>query len=74
MAKAEHVGDLITADHKVLSEGCEFSKQSSIRCGGARFGTTVDTIIPVQSKIFPGDPEELTKVLGADEETKSHLH
>ena len=34
----------------------------------------MDTIIPVQIKIFPGNREELAKVPGADEETKSHLH
>ena len=29
-SRAENFGDLITADHKVLSEGCESRKQSSV--------------------------------------------
>ena len=41
--RAEHFGDLITADHKVLNQGSE-SRNSR---GGTRFGNTVDTIIPV---------------------------
>ena len=32
------------------------------------------TVLPVQVKVFPGDPEEPNEVPGADEETKSHLH
>ena len=42
--------------------------------GGTRLGNTVDTIIPVQIKNFPGDPEEPYEVSGASEETESHLH
>ena len=72
--RAEHSGDMITADHKVLSEGCESRKKSSIRCSGTRLGNTVDTIIPMKNRNLPGSGKELTKVLGADEETKSHLH
>ena len=33
----------------------------------------MDTIIPVYTKNFPGDPEELNEVPGADEETKSRF-
>ena len=40
--RADNIGDLITADHKVLSEGRE-SKQPPIRCSGTRLGNTVDT-------------------------------
>ena len=56
--KAEHFGDLITADHKILSEG----------------STSVVTILHMWNKNFPGDPEEPNEFPGADEETKSHLH
>ena len=42
--------------------------------GGTRFGNAVATILPTQNKNFPGDPEELDEVLGADKETISHLH
>ena len=72
--RAEHFGDLISADHKVLSEESESRIQSSIRCCGTRFGNTVDTIIPKYNKNFSGNTMELAKVLGADEETQSHLH
>ena len=51
-----------------------FSKQSSIRCRGTRLGNSVFTIISVQNQDFSGKRRELTKVLGADEETQSHLH
>ena len=36
--RAENFSDLITADHKVLSEGCESRKKSSICNHGARLG------------------------------------
>ena len=46
--RAEHFGDLITADHKVLSEGCESrNNQSSIRWSVPRLSNTVDTILPM---------------------------
>ena len=66
-------GDLMTADHKVLSGGCE-SRQSSTRCRGTRLGYTMDTIQPVQNENFSGNIEELAEVPGADHETKSDLH
>ena len=49
------------------------AKQSSTRCSGTRLGNTVDTIIPMWNRNFWGNAEELATVLGADEETKSHL-
>ena len=72
--RAKHFGDLITADHKVLGEESESRNNHRYAVGGRRLGNTVDTIIPVQIKIFPGDPEEPNEVPGANEETKSHLH
>ena len=41
---------------------------------GAGLGHPMDTIIPMYNKNFSGHPEEPIEVLGADEETKSHLH
>ena len=61
------IGNLLK---KVLSEESE-SRNSR---GGTRFGNSVETIIPVQIKILPGDPEEPNEVRGADEEANSHLH
>ena len=48
LLRAENLGDLITADHKVLSEGCEISKQSSICRRGTGFGHPMDTFLSVQ--------------------------
>ena len=63
--------DLITADHKVLSEGCESRNNH-------RYLVVVqdpmDSVVSVQNKNFSRNTKELTKVLGADEENKSHLH
>ena len=72
--KAEHVGDLITADHKVLSEGCESRNNH-------RYAVMVQDLArqwvqsyPCKTKNFSGDPEEPDEVPGADKETKSHFH
>ena len=71
--RAEHFGDLISADHKILTE--ESESRNSHRCrGGTRLGNAVVTILPVHNKNVPGDPEEPNEVPGADEETKRHLH
>ena len=59
MPRAENFGYLITADHKVLSEESE-----------SRNNHRYAVVVHVQNKIFPGDPEELNEVPGADEETK----
>ena len=49
--RAENFGDLITADHKVLSESCESRNNHPV--------------VSVQNKKFPGNSKELAKVLGA---------
>ena len=69
--RAEHLDGLMTADHKVLSEESESRNNHRYARGGTRFGNSVDTIIPVQIKIIPEEPNE---VLGADGESKSHSH
>ena len=74
MPRAEQFGDLVTEDHKVLSERCESRNGHRYARGGTRLGNPVVTVLPVQNKNFPGDPEEPNEVPGADEETKSHLH
>ena len=72
--RAVNFGDLITADHKVLSDNCE-SRNSH------RFAVVVQDLatqwIPacfLQKQDFTRNPEKLAKVLGTREETKSHLH
>ena len=65
--RAEFFGDLITADHKVLSEGCESrNKQSSICSRGAGIGHPMDPVVSVQDNNFSGNTMELAKVLGAE--------
>ena len=64
--RAENFGDLITADHKVLSEGCESQKQSSTCNRGAGLGHQMDPVVSVQNKNFSGNTEKLAKVLGAE--------
>ena len=63
--RAENVGDLITADHKVLREKLSISKQSPICSRGAGLGHAMDPVVSVQSKNFTGNTEKLAKVLGA---------
>ena len=50
------------------------SKQSPIRSRGAGPSHPMDPGISVQNQNFTRNPEELAKVPGAREETKSHLH
>ena len=50
------------------------STQSSTRCSGTGFGNSVGSILSVQDQNFSGIRKELAKVLGGDEETKSHSH
>ena len=72
--RAKKFGDIITADHKVLSEGSESRDNNRYAGSGTRFGNSVVTIPPVQYRNFSGDPEETNEVPGADEEATSHLH
>ena len=53
--RAENYGDPITADHKIVSEGCE--SRNNHRCA-----------VVVQNKNFSGNTKELAKVLGAEKE------
>ena len=45
--EAENVGDLITADHKVLSEECESRNNHRCRSGGTIFGFPMVAIVSV---------------------------
>ena len=66
--RSENFGNLITANHKVLSE------ESESRNNHRYAIVVVQELGTGQNKIFPGDPEELNEVPGADKETISHLH
>ena len=72
--KAENVGDLITADHKILSEGSESRNNHRYAVVVQDLATQWLQSYPCKTKDFPGDPEEPDEVPGADEETKSQLH
>ena len=71
----DNFGDLITADHKVLSDNCESRNNH-------RFAVVVQDLVShsmdpgvsVQKQNFTRNPEKLAKVPGTREETKSHLH
>ena len=68
-------GDLITADHRVLSENCESRNNQLSTCNrGAGPTHPMDPGTSVQNQNFTRNPEKLAKVSGTREETKSHLH
>ena len=71
--RADNFGDLIIADHKILSDK-RISKQSSIRSRGTGSSYPMDPGVSVQKQNFTRNPEKLAKVPGTREETKSHLH
>ena len=60
--RAANFGDLITADHKVLSDNCE--SRNNHRYAG--FGHLIDPLVSVQNQNFSGAVKELAKVLGAE--------
>ena len=62
--RAENSGDLITADHKVLSENCESRNNHRHSSRGVGLGHPMDPVASVQNKNFAGNPEKLAKVLG----------
>ena len=64
--RAANFGDLITADHKVLSDNCESRNKGSSH--------SMDPGVSVQKQNFTRNPEKLAKVPGTRKETKSHLH
>ena len=68
--RAVNFGDLITADHKVLSDNCESRNNPSIRSRGAGSSHPMDPGVSVQKQNFTRHPEKLAKVPGTREETK----
>ena len=74
LPRAEKFGDLITADHKVLNEGCESR-------GSHRYAVVVQDIAtqwiqsyPCENKIFTWDREKFIKIIGAVAQTESCFH
>ena len=64
--RAENLGDLITADHKILSEGCESRNNHRYAAVVQDLAHSMDPVVSVQNKIFSGNTKELAKVLGAE--------
>ena len=71
--RAETFGDLITADHKIRSQGSESRNNHRYAWWYKIWQCSGNNPTHVKQN-FSGVPEELAEVLGADEETQSHLH
>ena len=72
--RADNFGDLITADHKVLSDNCESRNNHRYAVVVQDLATHWIQAYPCKKQNFTRTPEKLAKVPGAREETKSHLH
>ena len=72
MPRAEKFCDLVTTDHKVLSEesGSRNNHRYAIVVQDA---ATMDPVVSVPNKNFPRDSKEPNEVPGASKKTKSHL-
>ena len=66
MLRAENVGDLIAADHKVLSEGRESRDNHRYTVVMQDLATQWIQSYPCKTKNFSGDTKKLAKVLGAE--------
>ena len=64
--RAEHFGDLITADHKVLSEGCESRNNHRFAIVVQDLATQWIQSYPCKTKTSQATQKELAKVLGAE--------
>ena len=72
--RSNKFGDLITADHKVLSDNCESRNNHRYAVVVQDLATQWIQAYPCKNKNFTRNPEKLAKVPGTREETKSHLH
>ena len=61
---AEHFGDLMTADHKVLSEGGESRNDHRYAAVEQDLATQWIQSYPMQNNNFSGNAAELAKLLG----------
>ena len=68
--RAVNFGDLITADHKVLSDNCESRNNHRYAVVVQDLATQMDPGVSVQKQNFTRNPEKLAKVPGTREETK----
>ena len=72
--RAVNFGDLITADHKILSDNCESRNNHRYAVVVQDLATRWIQAYPCKKQNFTRNPEKLAKVPGTREETKSHLH
>ena len=72
--RAANFGDLITADHKVLSDNCESRNNHRYAVVVQGLATQWIPAYPCKKQNFTRNPEKLAKVPGIREETKSRLH
>ena len=67
--RAEKFGDLITADHKVLSDSCESRNNHRYAVVVQDSSHPMDPGVSVQKQNFTRNPEKLATVPGAQEES-----
>ena len=68
-------GDVITADHKVLSENCESRNNHRYAAVVQDLATPMDPVLSVQYKNFTEKHKGACKSsFGAKQEASSHLH
>ena len=72
--RAVNFGDLITADHKVLSDNCESRNNHRHAVVAQDLATQWIQAYPCKTQNFTRNPEKLAQIPGTREETKSHLH
>ena len=72
--RAQIFGDLITADHKVLSEGCDSRNNHRYAVVVQDLATQMDPVVSGQNKNFSGNTEGTCKSSGSLTGNSSHLH
>ena len=72
--RAEHVGDLITTDHKVFNEESESRNNRQYAVVVHNLATQWIQSHLCKTKSNQKNLEKLNEVPGVNEETKSHLH
>ena len=72
--RADNFGDLITADHKVLSDNCESRNNHRYAVVLQDLATQWIQAYPCKNKTSQETQRSLQKFLEPERETKSHLH
>ena len=72
--RADNFGDLITADHKVVSDNCESRNNHRYAVVVQNQATQWIQAYPCKNKTPTRNPEKLAKVSGTRKETESHLY